>query len=365
MHMVQKDAVKSECRAEYLEYKIGESLGLLKATAIHIGIFNLLLLIPDKMMMGSANEFTDVLIARATFTALLIALYFFIRKNGTFKGLYVIVSAFEISAIALFIFVFLKYEEPNLLIQTMGLLIIIIAVFLVPNQRINMLAVSVLGAGAFLACAYFFVDNLNKVEYWAVVVYVFVALGLCAHNAHNTEEYQFREFIAKRELKRISSTDYLTNTANRYKMDEEANKWIDFCHRNRLPLTLVFIDIDDFKIVNDMYGHVVGDSVLASLTELIRSQLRNSDVLSRWGGDEFTLLLPNTPLDHAVSIVNRIRDSISESIFTMGVRVTCCFGIVEMKEDSDLTSMIKEADNLMYAGKKREKNDLRYLHCDR
>ncbi|NCB51043.1 MAG: diguanylate cyclase [Clostridia bacterium] len=360
-----KDAVTSECKADYLEYKLCASKGNVKAMTIYLGIFNLLLLIPDKAMMAGATGFAYVLIARIAFSLILMAVYFLLEKIDTFKVLSLVVSLSEILSFLIFIFVFLKYKEPNLLIQTLGMFIIIIVVFLVPNQWLNMMAVSIIGACGFLVCAYFFVDAVDSVEYWASVVYIIVEIVLCAQTAYLTERFQFREFMAKREFERISSTDHLTKTANRYKMGEEANKWIDFCQRNSLPLTLVFIDIDDFKIVNDLYGHAVGDSVLAGLTDLIRGQLRTSDVISRWGGDEFILLFPNTPLDVAVSIMERIRNLISERAFIMEVKITCCYGIVEMKEDSDLKSMIDEADSLMYAGKKLEKNDLRYAPCDR
>jgi len=360
----EKDPVTSECRADYLDYKLKGSTEHLKVLAILFGIFNLMLLIPDKLMLTDMSAFAQVLAVRIVFSFLLFALYFRLKKIGSFRTLSLIVSIFELLAIAVFIFVFLKYEEPNLLIQALGMLIIIIGVFVIPNQWVSMLVVSAIGSVGFLFCAYSFIGNFETVAYWASVVYIAAALVLCAYTAYKTGRFQFREFVARRELEHISSTDYLTKTANRYKLDEEAGKWIDFCQRNSLPLTLVFIDIDDFKAVNDMHGHNVGDSVLSSLTDLIRGQLRTSDVISRWGGDEFILLLPNTTLESAVAIVERIKTSITENVFLLGVKITCCYGIVEMKENSDLKSMIEEADCLMYAGKKREKNGLRYLHCD-
>jgi len=180
----------------------------------------------------------------------------------------------------------------------------------------------------------------------------------CAIFSKNSEVHQFREFLAKRELERISSTDYLTNTANRFKIEEEAEIWIDFCRRQGLPLSLVFFDVDNLKKINDCYGHVTGDSILTNLVKLIKNQLRSSDVLARWGGDEFVILLPNASLENAATFTERIRNSIEQAALVKGISTTCSFGIAEMKDGSDFQSLICEADKLMYEGKENGKNNI-------
>jgi diguanylate cyclase (GGDEF)-like protein len=327
---------------------------------ILIGIFNLLLMIPDGIMLSGSGRAIGVYIIRSAFSLILFVICIGMKKIRTFGSFSHVVSVCELLALAVFIYVFSCYEQPSLLIQAMGMLIIIIAIFLIPNRWENMLFVSTAGAIGFMVCAYTCMAGIDMVEYWAALVYILLTLVLCAQAAYMTETFQYREFAAKKELERISTTDYLTDTANRYKMNEEANKWISYCRRNKQPLTLAFVDIDDFKTINDCYGHLAGDSVLMDLTRLIRGCLRSSDVISRWGGDEFVLLFPNAALRDAVTVTERIRAAISENTFVRGIRLTCCFGVVEMKEDSDFEKLVMEADDLMYRGKGTEKNRVHY-----
>lgn len=347
--------------ADYLDYKLGKSWKIIRNMLIFLGVFNLLLLIPDGMMLSSSGNHVGMYIVRSVFSLVLFMLCIFMKRIKTFGSFSLAVSVCELLAEGVFVYVFTLYERPNLLIQAMGMLIIIIAVFLVPNRWGNMLFVSIVGGAGFLTCAYTCVSGIDRVEYWAAAVYILLTIALCAQAAFLTEKFQFREFIAKKELERISTTDYLTDTANRYKMDEEANKWISYCKRNKQPLTLVFMDIDDFKTINDRYGHLAGDSVLMDLTRLIRGCLRSSDVISRWGGDEFVLLFPNAALNDALAVTERIRTSVSDNVFVRDISLTCCFGIVEMKEDSNFEKMLKEADILMYRGKGPEKNKVNHM----
>jgi len=100
--------------------------------------------------------------------------------------------------------------------------------------------------------------------------------------------------------------------------------------------------------------------VLTKLTETISCQLRKSDIIARWGGDEFVLLLPNTKLKDAVNLTEKIRDSILDTDFTKDIFITCCFGLAEMKTHSNFEHLIHRADNLMYQGKKLNKNTINY-----
>lgn len=345
----------SEFKVAYMDYKLGAAFRELKGMLLFSGIFNLLLLIVDGNMLQGSGAFKGVIVARVAFSTAIFGAYILLIKLKRFEILAAVVSGCELLAQGVFIYVFLCYNPPQLLIQAMGFLIIIILIFLVPNKWGYMLAVALIGSAGFLISAYLFVGGLNLVEYLAALVYILVAVSLCASAAYLREASQFREYVAKKELERISATDYLTNTANRYKMKEEATKWMSYCRRNELPLALAFLDIDDFKQINDRCGHPAGDAVLSELTALISASLRNSDVISRWGGDEFVLLFPNTTLAGAQIIIERIRASVGRQTFAGGKRITCSFGVVEMKPDSDFEKLIKEADDLMYRGKKRGK----------
>ncbi|HPE16323.1 MAG TPA: GGDEF domain-containing protein [Oscillospiraceae bacterium] len=353
-----EDSLRGVRRA-YFDYKLSVSQKYLSLLLLLASLMNALLLIPDLALIQSEAGRIGVILLRVAFSFSLLGIGLGIKEIKAYRLFSLLITLCEILAFAVFIYVLCQYGAPNFLIQAMGIVTIIILAFFVPNRWEYTLLVAVLGTAGFFVCTLLFVKSADRMEFWAAFVYVIIALLLCAIAAKNAENHEFREFAAKNELKRISSTDYLTDAANRYKMEEEAGRWMDFCRRNGMPLSLVFLDVDDLKSINDRYGHPAGDSVLSNLVKLINGQLRSSDLLARWGGDEFVMLLPNVSLDEAGALTQRIRDSVRESRLSQEVSVTCSFGVVEMADGMDFKTLISKADQMMYEGKKEGKDNVR------
>ena len=333
---------RTECPAllsAFFDSSLSASRRDLKILIALSGGINLLLLIPDLTLLDGPAEKIPVTVLRLAFSALLLLLFFRMGRIRSFQRLSLIVTGCEFFALIVFLFVFSRYSRPDFLIQTLGLITLIIFFFFVPNRLKNKLAAAVVGSLAYFGLAYALLPRLDAMELWTSAFYTLLIILLCAVSSGNAEKYQFREYLTKAELERISSTDCLTNTANRYKLTSEANRWLEFCRRRELPLSLVFIDVDDLKKINDQYGHSKGDYILACLAQLISDHLRSSDLLARWGGDEFILLLPETSLDQARNITERIREQIREQIRVREKSVTCSFGIVEMGKNADFDTM--------------------------
>jgi diguanylate cyclase len=129
-----------------------------------------------------------------------------------------------------------------------------------------------------------------------------------------------------------------------------------------MSFSLVLIDLDDFKYVNDNYGHHVGDLVLANVAKILRTSMRAKDIVGRWGGDELIAILPNTDLENAKKVVERIKSQIGKmEILAEGKRfkVSISAGVVQCGENfQSLLDMIKEADKLMYEDKNKKKKAL-------
>ncbi|MFC1735297.1 GGDEF domain-containing protein [Candidatus Hydrogenedentota bacterium] len=167
--------------------------------------------------------------------------------------------------------------------------------------------------------------------------------------------------IAKRRLEMESSmadTDSLTGLANaRYfyeKVEEESVR----SARYRSPFTLAYIDVDNFKAVNDSQGHDVGDQVLQEVAEVLRDNTRESDVPARLGGDEFAGLFPETDLANSTALIEKLAVRLSETASENNWPVTFSIGSVTFdKPMKNVHEMIKKADNLMYRVKKAGKND--------
>ena len=351
------DAVRNT-HVAYDDYKLQVSQKMIQVLAVVTAAVNLILIVPDWMFIGGISDRILVASLRAAYSALLLAFSFRVKRLRSFRPFSLLVLAYETAALALFLFVMTRYERFDFLIQAMGYSIFTLVVFLVPNRTQNTIVLTSAGAAAFFLAAKFLVTCDNPNAFWAAIVYVALAIILCSIFASSTERHQFREYIAKSKLEHMSSTDFLTETANRFRLEEEAGRWMDFCRRQGMPLSLAFVDVDNLKNVNDRYGHAVGDTILVGLAKLFQRQLRSSDTLARWGGDEFVLLLPNTPIKSANILMERMRAAVDEQAFASNIRITWSCGIAQMKPEDSFHTMLCRADALMYDGKHGGKNSI-------
>ena len=162
------------------------------------------------------------------------------------------------------------------------------------------------------------------------------------------------EQIAKEaQLKRLATTDMLTGLTNRSQFDALLKSEVDRQHRYARPLALIMLDLDYFKQINDSHGHDVGDQVLVELADLLKSNLRKTDYCARWGGEEFMLLAPETSLEQAVRLADKIRCAIKHTAFPIQDSVTASFGVVEVYSQESVTSVMKRVDNALYLAKEK------------
>lgn len=189
------------------------------------------------------------------------------------------------------------------------------------------------------------------------VVYVYEA----ALHRSNTELARTRDKEAKylEELQRLSATDSLTALHNRRKMDELLREHFNHAKRYQIPFSLMMFDIDDFKLINDRYGHSTGDEVLVIIADVLRKSLRSTDYCARWGGEEFMVLLPRTTLEQAVEIAEKLRQEIENRSYPHHLHVSCSFGVAQYDDESGEETLVEHADNALYAAKRSGKNCVR------
>jgi diguanylate cyclase (GGDEF)-like protein len=162
--------------------------------------------------------------------------------------------------------------------------------------------------------------------------------------------------------KKQARVDYLTGAANRKYFYELTTKEIDRCKRYKHSFSLAFLDFDNFKQVNDHYGHRAGDKLLREVADTIKSNVRGSDTVARFGGDEFVVLLTETGLEGALNYIKRINVRVSEALQKRTWPVTISFGIVTCNTPSlSLDEIINKADELMYSAKKSGKNRIEHM----
>jgi diguanylate cyclase (GGDEF)-like protein len=164
------------------------------------------------------------------------------------------------------------------------------------------------------------------------------------------------------QLRELSDRDPLTGLYNRRYFENQISNYFSQYKRYKEVFSLAFIDIDYFKQVNDKYGHDTGDEVLKCLAELVLSQLRINDLFARFGGEEFILLLPHTPLPQALNILERIRNTIKSFSLETGlgdVTFTVSAGLTEIAEnDQDFSVLIKRADSALYVAKNNGRDQI-------
>lgn len=166
---------------------------------------------------------------------------------------------------------------------------------------------------------------------------------------------------ALERAEQLARTDYLTGVANARHFAEVANAELGRVRRYPRPFSLCYIDIDDFKAVNDRFGHGTGDTVLRIAAETMRSRIRMSDVIARVGGDEFAILLPEADYDAAEVVMRKVHESLSDAMRQRGWPVTFSMGMVTCLEPPDSADeLIRAADSLMYSGKYGGKNTVRH-----
>ncbi|MFC0445986.1 GGDEF domain-containing protein [Pseudidiomarina halophila] len=169
------------------------------------------------------------------------------------------------------------------------------------------------------------------------------------------EAFHFLEEHSQR-LEYIAVTDPLTGLCNRSKLDHALSVALTRAQREQRDFAIALLDIDHFKKVNDTYGHQVGDLILIELAQLLRSNVRSTDVAGRWGGEEFLLVLPEHTRQQAVMHAERIRNVIAAFEFHAGIRITASFGVASYRAEDDASSIIRRVDKALYAAKAQGRN---------
>ena len=194
---------------------------------------------------------------------------------------------------------------------------------------------------------------MNEVMY-SNVSYIFDANFRGVLEAFNDTIAQTK--AENRILYDLSTKDHLTKIFNRKKFDDIFSEELILANLSNKKLSLILLDIDHFKSINDTYGHDAGDKVLISLACLIQLYIRDSDIFARWGGEEFVILMPKADKTNALKKAELIRNAIQIHTFDEVGHLTCSFGVSNYElGDSDLT-MFKRADNALYLSKENGRN---------
>lgn len=161
---------------------------------------------------------------------------------------------------------------------------------------------------------------------------------------------------ANQEARQLAERDYLTQVYNRLKGHEFLQNEIARCNRYGQECAIIMLDVDFFKQINDSYGHNSGDAVLIQLVKVLTREIRAVDMLSRWGGEEFLVIMPQIDAEGAKNAAERLRAVVEETPFTQGLRQTASFGVATYKKGESPEAFIDRADKALYEAKQKGRN---------
>lgn len=161
------------------------------------------------------------------------------------------------------------------------------------------------------------------------------------------------------QLKKLTNTDSLTSLFNRRKIDQMIEERFYEYERYGTNLSIAILDIDDFKILNDTYGHSIGDSVLKEFSQLFLDSSRKTDIVGRWGGEEFIIIMPNSTLEQAILNIQRFMTKLAYHEFTHVKTFTCSVGVCQANVNiNTVDKLFQCADNALYNSKRNGKNQI-------
>lgn len=361
---------------KYFQHMINRQL---RIVLIFWAILLLLFALPDFDALGASRPFYYLLAYRVVIAMLLLLVVLNIKPDTDFFKISYVVAAIVIIGFTGFMLLF--YFRPNIVQWIVGVIIIqIIALMMFIPIRFSLAF-----AGGIYAVVITLVtrwamgsSKANLIGLFFVLMLPFVLGTATAMRLGVSQRKQFallsqteeinqalaleidRRRALELKLTEMAATDPLTGLYNRREYEMLFTHEIERARRANTPLSVCIVDLDHFKKVNDSYGHGAGDEVLRRTANLLKDKLRSMDIIGRLGGEEFIILLPETTIEQAAMIGNRLLDALAlTDIHTNAaiIKVTATIGITRLLEnDPDFNAIIQRADEALYRGKETGRN---------
>lgn len=193
-------------------------------------------------------------------------------------------------------------------------------------------------------------------QIWKILAALGILFLLLAYRERCITHYNSKLKELNRELEQLSKLDSLTGIANRYLLTKTLTKEIARAQRYHSKLSIIMIDVDHFKSINDNFGHSTGDNILHTVAGLMSATIRTNDMVGRWGGEEFLILSPETGLHGALQLAESIRQKIGHFDFGISRNITISLGVAEYHEGQPLEKFVKRADDALYEAKNNGRN---------
>lgn len=345
-----------ELEQEYLHSKLVNTRSIWRGLLLLVTCLFLLLVVGNAFLSNQKTSLPQAAIGMGlALLVLFLNLYVIDRQKSTGKILLYTTAMEVLFLVAYFITAYSSYPI-NLSLRAFDTLFIVICIYLVPNHFISNIVMALCSYMVFLFSALF--GNISVVDGMreGLAVYLLLMLVLCTAVSLHMQVNDRKSFYSDKRLKEMLLIDPLTGAYNLRKMTDEMEKWLPFSARYNLPFSIITIDVDNFKQINDTSGHVYGDQILKDLVRGMLDTVREQDILVRTGGDELMVLLPNTDEKSAVQIAQRLLRMARNYDFHPTRRITCSMGVASWKPNMTARQLRDLADQRLYMAKNHGKN---------
>lgn len=339
---------------DFQKYMLQDNIASSRKFILGIALLFQLYIIPDFFYFEDLNMLLVPSLIRLLY--LISAVYYYLRIERTKFPLYQCTSIYEIVQIVLLWTLLFTYPRLEIMSHRQVYILFMMVILLsIPNRffyKITLSLILILGITLIL--------KYKEIHYLAdfsgdLFIFTLLILFFSAFNVRTVNRLQRIQYNDALALERLSTTDGLTNTYNRRKYDQDLAKEIARTKRYENPFSGIMFDIDDFKRVNDDFGHPVGDKVLIKYSSTVKSLIRENDQVYRWGGEEFIILLPNTNLEAALKLSNRIKTMLHQVDFSPVSNLTCSFGVTSWQKNDTADTFTTRLDRLLYQAKENGK----------
>lgn len=340
---------------EFFNYEMMRLSKKIRLLILLFGIIYMSFLWADYFAIKDMYSFIWIASIRILFLLISGILFFLVKHIKRYARLAFVITAYELLALLGFFLILNQYQTFTILLF-FSMMALTQAIYIIPNKLLYSHLCTVFLCLSFFVFYLKLLEGMNFLLGLKMAGYYTILIIYCLIGAYSTNFYKRKFYAERNEILKISIIDPVTNIYNRAKFNEELKNWIVQSGSENKPLSLTLFDIDNFKKVNDNYGHLVGDAVMKNLTVIVKNLISYDDVFARWGGDEFVVLYPGLCIEEAKSLTERIKVGIQNNSLKKVQGITCSFGLVQMKKEDTSDSLLQRADNLLYEAKKSGKN---------
>lgn len=345
-----------DVESDFLEYEKQNSLNIIRVLILLMGFTFALFIISDYVYFGQESSFFISIGLRSAGLLITVAAFKLAGIFKSYQNTLNMISVMQLMVFTVYLLNLLNQRTTDPSLQFMAMILLIISAFFIPNRWKNCILVALIMLVAYTVFCTAFRTSMVSPSLLQQVIYLGICLITCSIFIYGRESSRRKQFVAEKLLEYVSTTDKLTGIYNRGHFEHILGAWIKNKRHN--PLCLLFFDIDNFKSVNDRFGHHIGDMVLTLITEAVSAVIRDDDIFARWGGEEFVILFGSIDIKKAMELAERARKAVEEKQYGNAQTVTISIGVVQHREGESAVDFIKRADEKMYQAKKAGKNQV-------